>query len=202
MNFKKISFLLPFGLIFLTLGAEAGPRFSIVGAGDYSKGTETHFSGTMAAKLGYGGGALVEFRLGAKAGLEVGALYLQRKMDNTVSGTATTITFTAIEAPVILRFWLNPMISLGAGGYYAQGYDKIKDSTGGAATYPDYSLLLGDYGVVGVLGFNFKLGNSVALLIDGRYTLGLADTSSITGAAFKYTDMQGLVGLRFGMGSK
>jgi hypothetical protein len=52
------------------------------------------------------------------------------------------------------------------------------------------------------VGFNFPLAPTTALFAEGRYALGLADQDSpaIAGLSEKWTDIQVLVGLRFGLG--
>ncbi len=179
--------------------AFAKARFAIVGAVNNFKPTNSGYAGTWGAKLGYGGGALVEFGMSPRMSFEVGALYLQRKTLFTFTDTTTdTVTMTQIEAPVQLRFWLNHMISLSAGGYYAMALGKAKSTLTGTSSYADQGLKTSDYGVLGGISFNFMLSGSTTLVIDGRYVLGLANYSTVTGGKFKNTEMQGLVGLKFG----
>lgn len=199
MKFQKRFLALIIATVLLSASAFAKPRFSIVGAGLYGKPTTSGIANTYKEKLGFGGGLLMELKLGAKGGLELGALYLQRWYDDTVSGATNTITATYIQAPLLLRFWLNPTISLGAGGYFASGYGKLKRGSE-SLTFSDYGIKPQDYGVIGALGFSFRLGGSTALLIDGRYTLGLANMANASGLSFKTTSIDGLIGLRFGGG--
>src|SRR5579872_4273698 len=65
-------------LTFSSAPAMAGMHFSVFGDGTFST-TSTTGATNPDAKLGYGGGAQIEFGLGPMAGLEIGAVYLGRK---------------------------------------------------------------------------------------------------------------------------
>lgn len=202
LNNRSLVLVLFACMFILSQSALAGPRFSIVGAGTYTKPVTSGWNATYKEKIGFGGGLQAEFRLGSKVGLELGALYLQRKTDETFSGLTNTTTMPYIVAPLLFRLWLNPTISLGAGGYYAKGYGKIKSGST-TVSYTTFGIKSQDYGVMGALGFNIKLSGSTALLIDGRYALGLANASLGGGTtSFKNAEIDGLIGLRFGGGNK
>jgi hypothetical protein len=166
----------------------------------YSSSTGATVTSTNKSKMGLGGGAGIEFHGGGKMGVEVDAIYLGRKLDTAL---ATGATFHYLQFPVIARYWLSKGFSVGVGGYYAMAMGDIKDSTGATATYAATFTKKSDYGAVGVIGFNLPIGSRAALLLEGRYNLGLANTNDNPGTSAtisqKWTDMQGLVGLRFGM---
>jgi hypothetical protein len=191
--------------------ANAGLRFSVFGAGTFSsiKNTAAVATTTSSAKLGIGGGAQLELMLGQVVGLELGGLYLQRKFSTTDSLLAITAesTFTYVQIPLQVRFWLGRFVTLGVGGYYAMGLGDIKSTALGipiTTTYAAAGTKTSDYGLLGSLGFNIPLGTSVAILAEGRYAYGMQDlnvTKDPAGTA-KWRDMQALIGLRFGMMGK
>src|SRR5690606_10684890 len=136
-------------------------------------------STTYSAKLGIGGGLLFAFPMGAKMGLEVGALYAGRKSEVTSSGTTAEVCSTGIEVPVLLRFKLGNVVSLGVGGYVHQAMGKLKIKASGVeveSSYSDFGLKSREYGAAASLGFEFPMGKN-ALVVDGRYLLGLNDLS-------------------------
>lgn len=186
----------------LSTGWSQAARLSLVGAVTQAN---LKYTGTVVdtkAKMGYGGGVLAEFPLGKMVGLELGGIYAQRITEITTLKTEVTW----IETPVVLRWWISPFISLNVGGYAAFGMGDIKQTaaTGGSVTgtFNELGIKKMDYGAVGGLGFNFPLGNSVGLQIDGRYLMGLADLNKLDAATgvtkITYNEMQALVGLRFG----
>ena len=152
--------------------------------------------------LGYGGGLLIEFPFLSHFGFEIGGLYLQRvESDSTLSPTLTT-TATVLEVPVLLRIHLGQHFSFGAGGYYAYGLGNINYSDHTSGTYQDLKMNAYDYGVVGSLGFALPLASTVSLIVDGRVTYGLSNSSTAAGISSAYLDFQGLAGLRFGAVTK
>ena len=187
----------------LAPSAQAGTRFSIVGAGDMPSITETTPPGGRSLKgaFGFGGGLLIGLPLGSHMEFETGGVYSQLKMDQTIGAVATTLTGWMIHVPLVFNYWLNPHIAITAGGFMESGVGSI-DSTGAPATqsYASFGISNLNYGVEGGLGFAFPMGGA-ALIIDGRYQLGLKDLRINTASgSTKISNMVGLVGVRFGGG--
>jgi hypothetical protein len=184
-------------LVFGSQTASAGTmHFSVFGDGTFS--TQDITGATSATRdLGIGGGAQVEFGLGPMAGLEIGAVYLSRK--DGPSGLEDT--FNYIQIPVQLRYWVGKYLSIGVGGYYAFAVGDIKNESGATATYAASGFKTGDYGLLGSVGLNFPMGGGgTSFFAEGRYAYGLDDqlaTSNPNGTV-KWSDIQVLVGLRFG----
>ena len=217
-SMKKILVLMAITAI-LGSSAFAGPRVSLVGVGHYGTLKATNLVDASAnliegkAKLGMGGGLLFEFPLGRTVGLELGGLYYQKKFDvkgADAAGVSTldvTFKYNTIQVPLLLKFWLSRGVVLGLGGYAASGTGKVKTTdnlTGEAAesTFAEAGQYNLDYGLLGNVAFAIPLSGKASLLIDGRYMLGMAnqyirDPGEVTGT-LKTTDIQGLVGLRFG----
>ncbi len=183
--------------------AYAGVKFSVFGVGTDSNLKDGTLSATQTdtAVLSYGGGAQLEFPLGPRLGLEIGGVYLPRtfKFADSSIPLSFNITLNYVQIPVQFRIWLSRIMNIGLGGYYAVGTGT---SVGGVSgNFSDFNYKTSDYGVLGSVGFNFPLGSSVGLLVEGRYALGLADIQSTPNPAgtTKWSDIQGIVGLRFGM---
>ncbi len=214
MMMKKLSILtIVAGLVSLNSYASSF-SMSIVGAGDLStlnvsnaptsmtvNGVSvTNVSSSNKSKMGLGGGVLFDSMFSSAAGLEFGGLYITRKIETTTSFTAlgvnssTTSTDNThfLQIPVLLRVYLNQALSIGAGGYIAEGLSGV-----------DSDLKKSDYGLVASLGIHVPLGSSSAFLIDGRYNYGLKNVdNSSYGMTQKYRDVQFLAGLTFGFGGK
>lgn len=197
MKLHRIALVLV-GVLFLGApAAQAGTRFSVFGDGTFSK-VKTTGVADPSTLMGFGGGAQVEFGFGPVAGLEIGGVYLSRKMGTSAAST----TFTYIQIPVQVRYWIGKYFGLGVGGYYAIPIGDIKNSDGTTATYAASGFKKSDFGLIGSVGFNIPLSASAALFAEGRYALGLADqlATSVPGITVKWNDIQALVGFRFGMG--
>lgn len=193
-----------------SLNAKAsGFTTSIVGVGDFSKisasnaptsGTYggvpvSNISTSYSGKLGLGGGLLFTNMLSPRMGFELGGLYITRKTDVTTTytvlglsqGSTSTTTTHYLQIPLLMRVRLTRGISVGAGGYFAEGVGSV-----------DPSIKKSDYGLVGSLGLHFPIDHSTAFLIDGRYNAGLANIDNTgSGADLKYRDFQVLVGFAF-----
>lgn len=189
------------GMSFVVLvnrSALAGVGFSVVGAGSYSLPSS---SSTVSSKIGFGGGALLDFSLGPKVGIELGGLYMLRKFGLTVSTVNFTAVAPAVQIPVVLRLHLLPALSIGAGGYAAMGMGNVTFTSGATEivdTYANNGLKTLDYGLLGSIGLNIKLASAFSFILDSRFLFGLAEQSDSTGSV-KYRELQGLAGFRFGM---
>lgn len=164
--------------------------FSNVSVSDPAAG----YSVTTSTKSGIGGGVLLNFHLLPETSLEIGGLYIKKKLDLTT--TASGVTATASEegyyfqVPVLARFWLSRELSVGAGGFWERGM------TGSFNTG-----VRNDYGAVASVALRLPLGSSgVHFLADGRYYYGLKNVSGVSQYNLKYRDIQALVGLAIPFG--
>jgi hypothetical protein len=195
-----MAFLFTAVLALSAVPAFAGPRISVVGSGSMAKITA---SGTQTisdhkSKLAYGGGALVEFRLGGRTGLELGALYYMRAVEFTAGTIA--MTMTSIHAPVSFNYWFNRVVSISLGGFFNNALGKLKFEPGGEQDYSALSQKKTDFGALGGLRFNIPLGASAGLRLEGRYLYGLSnlDDPAVAGGSTKMADIQMFAGLTFG----
>jgi hypothetical protein len=178
---------------------------NLVGVGDLTKASNSYNNDSYGSKVGFGGGAILDFHLMERTSFEVGGLYINRKVDDTTVGTITSSH--AIQVPVLLRFYLHPMFSIGIGGYWAHGVGNInnEDSNGNITSTVSYAAndtKTDDEGLVGSVAVRFPLTQTMRLLIDARYNYGLTNVytdPSGVGATSKNRDIQALVGLQFAL---
>lgn len=186
--------------------AFAVPRLSVVGAVNSSK-VDVDVGGVSAtglsSKTGFGGGALLEFSAAPMLGIELGALYVLKKYGDSVG---TELTYPYFQVPLVFRLHLGRYVSVGAGGYYAMGVGDVKSKLSGStvelsSSYDAAGFKKSDYGVTGSFALHLPLGMMTSLLIDGRYNYGLANVLKTAPANtnYKWREMQGLIGLTFGM---
>jgi len=207
---KEVSMRLAAIVFLITLisaSSAQAARFSLVGVANSSEPNEpgTEYSG----RPGYGAGLLVEFRIMPAIGFEMGALYMPRKYEyNTAvpTSTKTTLSGKMYEFPVLLRMHLGRLFSLGVGGYYAKAAGQIsgETQTEGAGTttqvytYAARNQTETDYGALVSLALYMRMAPLTYFTVDGRYAMGMKNTSTIAGSERKYNDMQLLAGLQFG----
>ena len=183
MKFQKISLALVSLFLFGSVSASAMTTFSLVGAADFDMYDQTVGAFESHFKLGYGGGALIEFR-GASLGVEVGGIYLSRQATLTVANVDTTTAIGVIHIPASLRLHLTPMFSVSAGGYYDTAVSNSSNI---------YST--NDNGIQGGLRISFAPSTSNGLFVAGEYHYGLKDYDS---AGNKNKGVIALVGYSFG----
>ncbi|MBI3558651.1 MAG: PorT family protein [Deltaproteobacteria bacterium] len=172
------------------------------------RGDSTNAS--FSAQTGIGGGAELSIPFSSNMSFDIGALYIQRKYKDDITGGllkgfSAVQTQGAVEIPVLLRWWLGSVFSVGVGGYYVSYMGNIKNTTTTPAgvstdtmlTYADAGQTKSDVGLSLAVGLDIPMGMMTGLVIDGRYNYGLKNQST-TGTA-KFSDMQGIIGLRFGM---
>jgi hypothetical protein len=92
--------------------AQAGPRFSLAGAG------QRYVHTGAPTDIGYGGGILLGFNLGQKTTFEFGGIYLSRSEN------------ASVYIPGNFQFWLGKGAALELGMYFDQSLE-----TGGGNTY-------------------------------------------------------------------
>jgi hypothetical protein len=200
----KASRFLVLGIFVLLSAASASQAgtFSLVGVGDVSKPSFSDSTDSYGSKIGYGGGILFDHGLAPWTSLEIGALYVGRKADDTTTGIVASSH--AIQVPVLIRWWMVPMFSIAGGGYYARGIGNIDNTDGSGASstvsYADDGYKMNDYGLTGSVALRLPLSTSMRLYVDGRYNYGLANISSVSDTV-KNRDIQVLVGFQFAMHS-
>lgn len=158
---------------------------------------------TFTGKFAFGGGAAVVLGSGTAA-LELGANYLTRNFTIEQPGASSANKYSMVNIPVMLRLNLGRVVSVGVGGYANLAMGNFTEESGGVtSTTPVKDTLKStEFGAVASLGFDIPMGASTGLVIDGRYTMALAealnDATVAGGNSWKPSDIQAFVGLRFG----
>ncbi len=171
---------------------------SLLGVGNYSQLVMTPSGGSAvvtSVKPAYGGALLTEIAFGTgRMGVELGGMYYSRSYSDTVTG----YTETRFEVPVLLRLHLGPF-SLGAGAYAAKAMGEIQQTSGSSQSYEARGLKALDLGYAGAASMAIRLGPvwASALVIEGRYSKSLTNSSSASSATGAYTNIQVLAGIRF-----
>jgi hypothetical protein len=208
----KTLFLTAIIALFTVSSAHAGATFSVFGDVNMftTKTSPLPAGGTdPSAKLGFGGGVGVEFGLSSMIGLSLEAIYEMHKMETSTAAFTSSVKTTSILFPVAARIWINPHFNLLGGGYYGMAMGKVKTETtvvspaATVSTEQDYDAAgykKGDYGLVAGLGINVPMSGA-AFFVDARYYLGLANlnnTASSATTSVKTSNIQALIGVRFG----
>ncbi len=180
------------GVVFAMPG-QAATHLSLVGSAN-SSNQEIHSASEGTRRLGYGGGALLEF--GGKLGIEAGVIWEQRSNLNVLVSQ-----YTYLQVPLALRWHANRLLAFALGGYYAQGVGNPR-LDGAASTWAGLGMKKNDYGVLGGLGFHFPLGRGLLFRIEGRYLHGLANLQSNPSgeSTTHWQSIQALAGLTFRIG--
>jgi hypothetical protein len=147
--------------------------------------------------------------------LEIGALYMPRKINFSGAagaGAAAVSTsggssFKYLEVPVMVRFVALPLVSVGAGAYYAQALGDVSLNLNNANgttsdatdTYSGQGIKKSDFGLVGSVGLKFPILPTLDLLVDARYLLGLVNTDDTGLQTRKNRSFETLVGVAFSL---
>lgn len=198
MNLQKFT-ILAMALAFVSSApAHAVAKIAAVGNFNFSKLATTTggVDSTSDSKLGIGAGALLELSTGLMTAFEVGLLYHPRKAE--AAGITTTSNYLLV--PAQFRLWFSPFIVIGAGGYFAKGIGDTSrsGSVGGITIDATGSTPEDDFGLIGSAGFDLPLAPLTSIVLEARYLLGLKDFDDSSDSA-KLRDLQGLVGIRFGI---
>ena len=131
-------------------------------------------------------------------------------MTETTSPPVVEITQEgpAFEIPVLARYKLSSVFSVGLGGYYLQyvgSAAQITKSSGSSfaqyLSYADLNRKSYDYGAVGSFRAAVPMGIATSLVLEGRYQRGLAESrlNTSSGYALKFDDLQLFIGAWFGL---
>jgi hypothetical protein len=179
-------------------------RSGFLTAGDMAVTTDS----SAGLAYGFGGLAEVELPVVSYLGLEGGLLFNRRNVSYTVQipgyeKSETKLGFNYFQVPLLIRFNL-PLISLGAGGYFAKGTGFISRSTQVGSntpvetrsTFEGANLKSYDYGFAASLAIAWPLAPFTSFVVDGRLLKGLTDIAKSDIDTFKFSDIQVLAGLR------
>ena len=181
---------------------------AVVGAGTLENYNQSTTSRTSLIsnhrEFGFpGGGLLVDFDLGSFQ-LQSGLLYLQHKYGN--SEFQFDVTEQTIDLPILLRYKIFPMLSIGAGVYAARfvGHQTVFLMNSGTVG----NTLVVDEPYPSSMDYGFLLSAALAIPVgfydvvaDGRYAQGLKNLAlDPTNNSLKRNEFQFFAGIRLGLG--
>ncbi len=178
----------------VTLSFSANADNKIVAIADATQSTTSTAGGTAATTdglLSFGAGYLHEFGSASRMGFETGLIYLQRSY-----GQSGVLTYKSNWIQVPFTAHLHSMgFSFGAGTYLSYGFGNLATDTAGVITTSTLSSSQKkwDYGVQGALGY--LVANRILLEI--RYSVGLANLATNTSNSQKFNDAQLVLGFCF-----
>jgi hypothetical protein len=118
------------------------------------------------------------------AEFELGLLYMPRGfLKLTTSNITTSLSQTAIQTPMILRFSILPLISIGVGGFLS--YSLLSSA----------NLAALDYGIVASFALRIGAPKTFSFLADLRYQFGMNNLSTVSGNSIYLRELQGLAGV-------
>lgn len=143
-----------------------------------------------------GGGAVVEFNISRKLKIETGGIYMVRGFVESTS-PSTTIGFKTLQFPLMLRVYLLPGISVGAGAYFSYALGSISSNSDGIP-YNQLSYATNDYGATASFGLRFGLAKSAGLIVQVRGLYGFPNIAQAPGVTTTLYDIQTFAGIKFG----
>ena len=160
---------------------------------------------TQSPRPGLAFGGLIDFDIAGPVQLETGIVFMLRRpeINNPNDPNPEPSSLRAAQFPLLWRVTTLDWLSVGAGMYYNQGFDKINQNSTNSSTpsEPGYGITNTsrvDYGIIGSVQFRLPLTHELRGLIDVRYLNGLSDVDT-TGVNSKYfRDFQILVGMTIG----
>lgn len=202
----KLRFLIPIALILLARSFSAFAASSIipVGAVTYSRILMTGVPNSQFsdARIGFGGGVLIETTIMPRTGFELGGLFLNRAFRDSARGMLRT---GVIEVPVLLRHWLTPGIGVGIGAYGSipTGYPSPtmrSTASGQGIKYADYGIRPIDWGWQASLRLDFGGLAFAGPILDARLGQSLRNLAMEPAPVRKSVrDIQLLAGIRFSL---
>ena len=139
----------------------------------------------------------LEYEILPRIAFEIDGIYATRGFQQTINTNTSEISLQGIQIPLLLRYYLAPTLSLGAGGYGARQWGSYQISTPSGLTQGSYGSTYdaGDYGVTLSLAGSIPLLLGIDFLIEGRYVYGLKNISHIPNESIYLRDYQLLFGL-------
>ncbi|MEK6580469.1 MAG: outer membrane beta-barrel protein, partial [Bdellovibrionota bacterium] len=132
-------------------------------------------------------------------GFETDLLMTKRKFG---ANAVTDLAAQYLQIPVIFKATMIPMVTLGAGLYYAKSLsDKLTQTTSGVDTEISFGSLnwnQSDFGWLLEAGGSFPLAPLLSFKVDLRYYMGFSSISTDTTRSDKWNGLDVLAGLSFG----
>ncbi len=180
--------------------------FWFQGGTGYSLPKVTGVTDTFGSALGWGGGVTLVFPFKSRYAFELGAEYFAHQWTQTSAGTKYDISAPFFPVLAGLRISLGRVFELRGGAYYSWVAGKVLTSTSGdagAGSSSEYGLKTKDYGGYAGVGLEVPVKRAT-LTFGANYFLGIPNLAvdSSAGAVFKLSEVQAMIGLRFGTKKK
>ncbi len=184
-------------VIFSTSSQAHAFGLSAVGSFNATTVSTDPANSNLSGGTGVGYGGLAQYNLIPAFDLEVGVLSTPVKFSQKVPGSADIETSSHyLQIPVMVRFTLLPIISAGAGLYYAFPLAKVKTIGPTGTVETDAKA---DMGATLSIALRFPLAPTLGIVVDGRYYFGWKDVSTAAGVSAKNQSTQILAGLNFSL---
>ncbi len=192
-----------FGVALTSNQARADLSVSAVGTLDFSNASISTAAANVNTSLGtsVGFGFLASTSVIPMFSLELGALYVPRKVNiNDSNGNNLSTTKAPyLEIPLLLRFTALPIVSIGAGPYYAHSAGSLTVSAPNVAdtspSFSDQGVATSDFGVEASVAASFPILPMLSVMGDLRYLWGLTNLDSSGVTTNHARDVEFLVGL-------
>lgn len=130
--------------------------------------------------------------------LESGLMLLPRSYSQADGlGNIVDSKFNSYMIPVMMRFTLLPIISVGGGAFYATGTGNVS-TTSLESDFNTAGIKKSGYGALASVRLGLPLAPLVHLLVDGRYLMDLSERSTDATESLKFKDLQVLGGISIG----
>ena len=129
-------------------------------------------------------------------GLELGLFYLQNKSLTEIDSVNNVTSSTTLQVPLLFKFWINKLFSIGVGPFYAMNLGEPTNSPVGGTASSIGEAPSSDFGLVGGLKLSFRENNQW-WFVEGRFSSSMATKSSSLGTYY-YDNILVLVGMQFG----
>lgn len=178
----------------LALSAVGGLNFSDLSVSSLPTGEST----SMGTNFGFGVLGAYGFFPGFAA--ELGVLDMPRSvnLNDSAGKSISSVTGSYLEIPLLVRFTALPIISFGAGAYYAHTLGNPSVSVLGgssvSANYPsNYSQ--SDFGLEGSVAASYSIMPMISVFADLRGLLGLVNEDSSGATTQHYRNVEILAGV-------
>lgn len=191
-------------LLSLTAHAEKTSAFRIgPAAGLAFASASLEPASSTGSRTGFTGGVTADLFIGGLSYLQMDVLYYQAGYTQAILGTEATIKYDAIKIPIVGK----ARIPLGEGkvainalfggsvAFRTGASSVVGTTTTDLSSLTQSTLFAIEFGA----GAEFELSPAMHLFLDGRYTLGMSNASTLAGASAKQRDVWILSGVRFGL---
>ena len=130
---------------------------------------------------------------------ETGLLYQNVDYSSSNGTILSEISFSELQVPFLVRYKIDEKIGIGLGTFWDIGLGGVssKNSAGqNTNTFSDLNLFSNDFGLLFNVHALIPLNEWLAVVIDGRYLLGLEERAKdVSLASYKTRSIQGLLGM-------